>query len=446
MPTDKELLKEAMAVIEEQNQQLAEISESALELGIVVSHIDQKTLIKMNNGMSAVIPKTKHPVGTGIAVHPMTKQVVDTVALPKIGKTQRIFDVEGDFAEIMNEDGQSTFIVKGTSCKKIEKDDIVLLDSTGTVALSVVKKAPPKHIPQIKEVSWDDIGGNAEAKQVLREAIELPFQQPKVFAHYNKKPTSGILLSGPPGCGKTLLAQAAATSCGSAGGFLSVKGPEILDPYVGVAERNVRNLFEQAKAFKATSGKPAVVFIDEAEAILGTRGTHHAHMEKTIVPAFLAEMNGLEASSAIVILATNREDQLDSAVIRDGRIDFKVKVDRPDASAAKEILRIHLTGKPLAKGVTWSSLADLCVANLYTSEYSWLPYSGALLAAVVEKAATSAIRRDLRDNTLTGVNDSDFIWAIATTINQENSIKVKHVTKEEKVWTAGSGDAEWVHG
>ncbi len=416
---DAELLKEAREALSEYKEIFDRLSKAALGYGIVIQHLGDKMMIKTATGGMFLVPRNdNYPVGTGLILHPETQQIIDVVVHPKIGDTNVVANVRDDCIEI-NRNGHLNLVSKGCF-SDLEKGDTVLLDFTNSVVVERICKAEkPRHVAEVKPVTWEDVGGQEEAKRLLREAIELPHQHPEIFAFYNKKPTSGILLFGEPGCGKTLLAKATATSIGANGGFLSLKGPEVLDPYVGVAEANVRNIFAQAKEYKTRTGKPAVIFIDEAEAILGHRGGHHFGMEKTIVPAFLAEMNGMEESSAIVILATNREDQLDSAILRDGRIDFKVKVGRPNAEMAKDILGIHFKNKPVDTKFTAAGLIDMVVSKIYDATVSWLPYSGALLEGIVEKAAVSAIRRDLSAKTKTGIGTNDIVWAVNTTIAQE---------------------------
>lgn len=190
---------------------------------------------------------------------------------------------------------------------------------------------------------------------------------------------------------------------------------------MGVAEANVRALFRQAEEWKAKSGKPGVIFIDEADALLSARGRAHNYMGQTIVPMFLTEMQGLEESGAIVILATNRADILDPAVIRDGRIDAKIEIPRPDQQDAEEILAIHIDGKPLDKSCPKQVLAKHVAEDLYGIPGLAKVSSGALLEGLVAKAAESAIRRDLKSNTTkpSGLCSGDFLHATAQVCVQE---------------------------
>lgn len=302
-------------------------------------------------------------------------------------------------------------------------------------------------------VTWNDIGGLDDAKAQLQEAIVLPFQHPDLYKHYNKKAIKGIMLYGPPGNGKTMLGKAAATELqnlhgtDNASGFLYVKGPEILSKWVGMAELNIRNLFAAAKQFKKDTGQPAVVFIDEADAILGKRGSGvSSDMEKTIVPMFLAEMDGLEETSALVILATNRPDTLDPAVVREGRIDRKINVGRPDAETAAKVLAVHLMNVPMAQSTTRKDIAEFAAKEVFNERFGLYEMetktkesvvmhlsdlaSGAMLAGVVDQATTRAMMRDLENDTRTGISREDVAEAIQLIYEQNRHVDHQNDIKQ----------------
>jgi proteasome-associated ATPase len=204
------------------------------------------------------------------------------------------------------------------------------------------------------KLSWEDVGGQIHAKAQLKEAIEFPILYKDLYKSLGKKQIKGVLLEGPPGCGKTLLAKAAAASisrlygkAAASTGYIYVKGPEVLSKWVGEAESTIRGLFNLARSHKQKHGYPAILFIDECESLLSRRGSGvSSDMDKTIVPSFLAELDGLTDSGAMVILATNRPDRLDSAVVREGRIDRRIRVDRPNQSDAAQIFQIYLGKVP----------------------------------------------------------------------------------------------------
>jgi len=349
--------------------------------------------------------------------------------IPLVGELFIIDKVfEDSYAELRIK-GERKRIFTG-KFKELKAGDVVLLDSNHKIVQALIERV--NTTPKIaKPITWNDIGGNVEAKERLIEAIELPHKHPKLYKAYTQRNTKGILLKGEPGCGKTMLGKASATSIGSEDGFISIKGPEVLDPYVGVAEANVRSAFIKAKAFKEVTGRPAVIFIDEAESLLTARGRQYNHMGQTIVPTFLTEMDGLDDSSAIVILSTNRPDMLDPAIIRDERIDYQVEVNRPNIDDAKEIMTIHLNGKPIAPKHEGAVLIEMATEELYRHPH--LPFSGALLAGCVHKAVAHALKRDIANNKLTGLSPVDFEWATQQIIKQEGKSK-KEIQTTNASW------------
>jgi len=207
----------------------------------------------------------------------------------------------------------------------------------------------------VPDVSYDDVGGLDRQIEDITDAVELPYLHRELFADYSLPAPKGILLYGPPGCGKTLIAKAVANSLakkvanltGNANVrsyFLNIKGPELLNKYVGETERQIRLVFERARE-KAAEGVPVIVFFDEMDSLFRTRGTGiSSDMESTVVPQLLAEIDGVETlRDVIVIGATNREDLIDPAILRPGRLDVKIKIERPDDGAATQIFSRYLT-------------------------------------------------------------------------------------------------------
>lgn len=226
-------------------------------------------------------------------------------------------------------------------------------------------------------VRWEDIGALDDAKQELKEAVEWPLKYGKVFAHMNAKPPKGILLYGPPGTGKTMLAKAVATE--SEANFISVKGPEFLNKWVGESEKAVRETFR-----KARQASPCVIFMDEIDSIVPVRGTGgDSNVTERVVSQMLTEMDGLEPmNDVVVIAATNRPDMIDPALLRPGRFDKSIYVGPPDKASRKAIFGIHTRGKPLADDVDLDALAEQTEGC-----------TGADIGAICNEAVMTAVRR-----------------------------------------------------
>lgn len=411
---------------------------------------DPVELVKLNKlrkdeGMKALkMPKPR--VGDLITVNG-GGAIIDVIELPLAGAVatvKRLFpdsemmEIEGGLG------GGGGLIYKGLVADCVKPGDSVQLDRTSSVALRIVPKLITHSVETATGVTWADIGGQDLAIATLKEAIEGPIKQAKLFKAYGKKPMKGVLMSGPPGCGKTLMAKATASAIREAHGgaeahtaFIYVKGPEVLNMWVGNTEAQIRGLFAQAREHKEEYGYPAVVFIDEADAILGKRGGHHASiLSSTIVPTFLAEMDGLVDSGAFVLLATNRPDTLDPAIVREGRIDRKVVVGRPALRESAQILSIHLRKTKVAEEV--HELAGAAAAELFSDAHLLYkvglkgkgakPFyirsliSGALLAGVVDAATSIAIRRDAASGTASGLVKEDVKQAVVDIVRANRNL------------------------
>ncbi|GDX32256.1 proteasome-associated ATPase [Actinomycetes bacterium] len=239
---------------------------------------------------------------------------------------------------------------------KVRAGDSLLFDVRAGYVYEKVPKAEVEELilEEVPDIDYTDIGGLREQIESIRDAVEMPFMHPELYAEHALKAPKGILLYGPPGCGKTLIAKAVANSLakkvaertGREEGrsfFLNIKGPELLNKYVGETERHIRLVFQRARE-KASEGMPVIVFFDEMDSLFRTRGSGvSSDVENTIVPQLLSEIDGVETlDNVIVIGASNREDMIDPAILRPGRLDVKIKIDRPDAEAAREIFSKYL--------------------------------------------------------------------------------------------------------
>ncbi|MFC6837700.1 CDC48 family AAA ATPase [Halomarina ordinaria] len=257
-------------------------------------------------------------------------------------------------------------------------------DDVRTALRSVEPSALREVFVEVPEVAWDDVGGLEDTKERLQETVQWPLEYPEAFDRVGLTPANGVLLYGPPGTGKTLLAKAVANE--SQSNFISVKGPELLDKYVGESEKGVREIFEKARA-----NAPAVVFFDEIDALAGERGRNRgdAGVSERVVSQLLTELDGLEELEDVVVVATtNRPELLDDALLRPGRLDRHVHVPTPDEAARREIFAVHTRGKPLADDVDLDDLARRTEG-----------YVGADVEAVCREAATVAVRSFVRTGT-----------------------------------------------
>jgi proteasome-associated ATPase len=279
-------------------------------------------------------------------------------------------------------------------------------------------------LEEVPDISYADIGGLDTQIEQIADAVELPFLHADLFAEHRLPAPKGILLYGPPGCGKTLIAKAVANSLAKkvaekTGGekgrsyFINIKGPELLNKYVGETERQIRLVFQRARE-KSEEGWPVIVFFDEMDSMFRTRGSGiSSDMESTIVPQLLAEIDGVEGlRNVIVIGATNREDLIDPAILRPGRLDVKIKIERPNADAAKQIFAQYLTDEiPIAAGFDVATMIDTTVTEMYRddedNQFLEVTYqngdkeilyykdfaSGAMIENIVRRAKKLAIKR-----------------------------------------------------
>jgi len=338
---------------------------------------------------------------------------------------------------------------------KLRAGDWVLMDPRSGLLLEKLPRPEMEEIvlEEVPDVSYSDIGGLDEQIEAIMDAVELPYLHRELFAEYRLPAPKGILLYGPPGCGKTLIAKAVANSLAkkvvertgsdkATSYFLNIKGPELLNKYVGETERQIRLVFQRARE-KAEEGVPVIVFFDEMDSLFRTRGSGiSSDMESTVVPQLLAEIDGVEAlRNVIVIGASNREDLIDPAILRPGRLDVKIKIERPDEAAAEQVFARYLTAElPLdpadvkAHGggdadKAIKAIIEVTVREMYRSEpenrFLEVTYqngdkevlyfkdfsSGAMIENIVRRAKKLAIKRAIA-GTGRGIRLSDMLESI----------------------------------
>jgi proteasome-associated ATPase len=338
--------------------------------------------------------------------------------------------------------------------KRLKAGDSVLIDPRSNMILEKLPRPGVEDLvlEEVPDVSYDDIGGLDEQIEQITDAIELPFVHADLFAEFELPSPKGILLYGPPGCGKTLIAKAVANSLAkrvaevtgddqARSFFINIKGPELLNKYVGETERQIRLVFQRARE-KAQEGWPVIVFFDEMESLFRTRGSGiSSDIESTIVPQLLAEIDGVEAlRNVLVIGASNREDLIDPAILRPGRLDVKIRIERPDELAAASIFRQYLTpelpidqtliettgGGDRNKAV--AAMVDAAVTEMYRTdsdnEFLEVTYqngdkevmyfkdfsSGAMIENIVRRAKQLAIKRVINGGAR-GIRSEDLVAA-----------------------------------
>ncbi|HEX2158622.1 MAG TPA: proteasome ATPase [Actinomycetes bacterium] len=348
--------------------------------------------------------------------------------------------------------------------RTLRAGDSLLLDVRSGFVLEHLPKPEVEELilEEVPDISYQDIGGLGDQIEQIRDAVELPFLHADLFAEHQLKPPKGILLYGPPGCGKTLIAKAVANSLakkvaevtGQPSGrsyFLNIKGPELLNKYVGETERQIRLIFQRAKE-KSNEGVPVIVFFDEMDSIFRTRGSGvSSDVENTIVPQLLSEIDGVEQlKNVIVIGASNREDMIDPAILRPGRLDVKIKIERPDAGAAKDIFSKYLLPSlPLAEDVVASAggdreaalarIIDEGVKRMYSdadeNRFLEVTYangdkevlyfkdfnSGAMIENIVSRAKKMAIKRFLETGEK-GIKAADLFAAVTDEFKENEDL------------------------
>lgn len=382
--------------------------------------------------------------------------VVGAFAFEQIGEVVMLKEVLADGERVLviaNADEERVVrIGEPLLGEKLRAGDSLLLDSRAGYVYEKVPKSEVEELvlEEVPDIHYSDIGGLSAQIDQITDAVELPYLYPELFMEHQLKPPKGVLLYGPPGCGKTLIAKAVANSLakkvaektGQEGKsyFLNIKGPELLNKYVGETERHIRLVFQRARE-KASEGTPVIVFFDEMDSLFRTRGSGvSSDVENTIVPQLLSEIDGVELlENVLVIGASNREDMIDPAILRPGRLDVKIKIERPDAESARDIFSKYLVPSlPLheddlaefggSREATVAGMIRAAVERMYTeteeNRFLEVTYangdkevlyfkdfnSGAMIQNIVDRAKKMAIK-DLLDHQQKGLRVQHLLQA-----------------------------------
>ncbi len=358
-------LKDARTQILELKEEIDRLTRPPCTIGVLLERVEPGVVDVSTGGrrMRVAAAKDLPPADLGVGRHVVLNEALNVSA---VGGYERSGDVvmvkellAAERALVVSQtNGEHVCVLaEPLRGKRIRVGDAVLVDTRLGLILELVPKAEVTDLvlEEVPDISYDDIGGLAGQIEQIRDAVELPYLHPELYREHALKPPKGVLLYGPPGCGKTLIAKAVAASLAAQVAiktgrtdeksyFLNIKGPELLNKYVGETERHIRLIFQRARE-KAGEGSPVVVFFDEMDSLFRTRGSGvSSDVETTIVPQLLSEIDGVERlDNVIVIGASNREDMIDPAILRPGRLDVKIKIERPDAVAAADIFGKYLT-------------------------------------------------------------------------------------------------------
>ncbi|MBB5873851.1 proteasome-associated ATPase [Allocatelliglobosispora scoriae] len=365
-------LKEARAQIVTLKEEIDRLAQPPSGYGVFLSRHEDGTVDVFTGGR-----KLRVAVSPSLDVDELQRgqevllndalNIVDAFGFERTGEVVMLREIldGGDRALVIShaDEERIVYLAESLAGQPLRAGDSLMIEPRSAYAYERIPKSEVEELvlEEVPDVNYEDIGGLQRQIEQIRDAVELPFLHADLFREHQLRPPKGILLYGPPGCGKTLIAKAVANSLAKkiaelrgqekhTSYFLNIKGPELLNKFVGETERHIRLIFQRARE-KASEGTPVIVFFDEMDSIFRTRGSGvSSDVENTIVPQLLSEIDGVEGlENVIVIGASNREDMIDPAILRPGRLDVKIKIERPDAESAKDIFSKYiLTGLPLA--------------------------------------------------------------------------------------------------
>jgi len=455
------MLREARAQLVSLRDEIDKLSQPPASYGVYLDSYDDGTIDVFTNGRKLRVNPSPD---LEIKTLERGREVVLNEALNVIEVSE--FDVAGEVVVIKEVMSDRRVLVIGRTDEervvelaaplqreRLRAGDHLLLEPKSGLVLEKLPKPEVEELilEEVPDISYEDIGGLGDQIEAIQDAVELPYLHAELFKEHKLDPPKGILLYGPPGCGKTLVAKAVANSLAKKVAaklerddrqsyFLNIKGPELLNKYVGETERQIRMIFQRARE-KSEEGVPVIVFFDEMESLFRTRGSGiSSDIESTIVPQLLAEIDGVESlKNVIVVGASNREDLIDPAILRPGRLDVKIKIERPDQHAAKDIFSKYLTTQlPIAEEeikahesaeAAISTMIDATVEHMFSQEpqnrFLEVTYangekeelyfkdfaSGAMIENIVRRAKKTAIKRTIAGEPK-GINTNDLLTAI----------------------------------
>jgi proteasome-associated ATPase len=460
----EEMISEARHTIEKLDEVIKKVTSPANRIGTYLGSPNKETAQIVVGGsdyycnVDPRINLSRLKKGTRVLVNE-AYVIVGDLGYDLSGPVTKITELLGtDRLRVGMEHGMQAVVLQRSQDlmkETLKVGDEIRVDSNYRVAIEVLSssKSEEYYLETVPELPWEKVGGQEEALSAIKDAIELPLLHADLFAKFQHQTPKGFLLYGPPGCGKTLIGKATAynltrqlkekTGEDMQQFFMHIKGPEILNMWVGESERMVREIFATARE-KRKEGFLPFVFIDEAESILGTRRAgRFSNVLSTLVPMFCTEMDGIESlNEVVIILASNRADLIDPAILRPGRIDRKIKVDRPDREASREIYRIYLSEdlpydpELIKRTGSVSQAVSHLIDKVTEAQFSRRDenrfldvilrsgkrdtlyrgdlVSGAIIASIVERTKELAIKRAINSTQEEGISESDLLLSLNT--------------------------------
>jgi proteasome-associated ATPase len=476
----EEMMGEAREAIEKLEQIVKKVSSPANRIGTFLQAANKETAQIVVGGadyfcnIDPRIPMVRLKKGTRVLVNEAFV-IVGDLGFDSTGPVTKVTEVIGeDRLRVGTEHGQQSIVLQrgGEIIRtQVKAGDEVRVDSNYRVAVELLARPHSQEyfLDAVPELPWEKVGGQEEAIRAIQDAIELPLLHAGLFERFQHSTPKGFLLYGPPGCGKTLIGKATAynltqklkeqTGEEMTEYFMHIKGPEILNMWVGESERMVREIFQTARE-KRREGFLPFLFIDEAESILGTRrASRYSNILSTLVPMFCTEMDGIDSlNEVVIILASNRADLIDPAILRPGRIDRKIKVNRPTREGSADIYKIYLTpGLPYDPALVQSAggvseAIDALVKKVidlqfgHREENKFLEVtlrsgkrdilyrgdliSGAIIASVVERAKGLAIKRAIASEQEEGISESDLRLSLEAEYSENDIFPPTDITED----------------